>query len=68
VAAAWRQPSRGNDSGSAAAALAAQISLREEKSSVQGKYRLNKYRPNIAQNLLKNQSCLRKFRAIFGQY
>ncbi len=64
AAAAWRQASRGDDSGSAAAASSAGISSREEKSSVQGKYRLNKYQPNIAQNLLKNQPRLQRFRAI----
>ncbi len=41
AAAAWRQPSCGDGSGSAAAASAAGISSREEKSSVQGKYCLN---------------------------
>jgi hypothetical protein len=31
-------------------------------------YRIREYRPNIALNLLKNRSCLRRFRAIFGRY
>jgi hypothetical protein len=32
-------------------------------------YRMREYRPNIALNLLKNRSCLRRFKAIFfGRY
>ncbi len=32
------------------------------------KYRMREYRPNIALNLLKNRSYLRRFKAIFGRY